>query len=82
MAAALVAGACGSDPQTAEPGTDAPLTTQGTDDSAAPTDDSAAPTEEAPQARSTEVLATISGDQIDFGALQGKDVVLWFWAPW
>ncbi len=82
MSAALVAGACGSDPQTAEPSTDAPLATQASDESAAPDEDSSAPTEEAPQAGSTEVLATISGGQIDFGALQGQDALLWFWAPW
>ena len=25
---------------------------------------------------------TIDGDVIDFGSLEGQDVVLWFWAPW
>jgi len=27
-------------------------------------------------------FATIGGSSIDLGDLQGKDVVLWFWAPW
>ncbi len=82
MSAALVAGACGSDPQTAEPGAAAPLATQAADDSASAAEDSSAPAEESPQAGSTEVLATISGGQIDFGALEGQDALLWFWAPW
>ncbi len=81
MSAALLAGACGSDPQTAEPGAAAPLSTQA-DDAATPGGDSSAPDEEEPQAGSTEVLATISGGQIDFGALEGQDALLWFWAPW
>lgn len=30
-----------------------------------------------------DVLAdTVAGGQIDFGSLQGQDIVLWFWAPW
>lgn len=81
LSAALLAGACGSDPQTAEPSTDAPVATDAPDGSAAPTEESSAPAEEA-QSGSTEVLATISGGQIDFGALEGQDALLWFWAPW
>ncbi len=27
-------------------------------------------------------FATTGGSSIDLGDLQGKDVVLWFWAPW
>lgn len=27
-------------------------------------------------------FATVSGGQLDFGALEGQDTVLWFWAPW
>ena len=28
------------------------------------------------------VVATVGGGQIDFGSLEGQDIVLWFWAPW
>lgn len=28
------------------------------------------------------VATTVAGGQIDFGSLEGQDVVLWFWAPW
>ena len=28
------------------------------------------------------VLPTVSGGQIEFGTLEGNDLVLWFWAPW
>ena len=27
-------------------------------------------------------FATLGGESIDLGDLQGTDVVLWFWAPW
>ena len=27
-------------------------------------------------------FATLDGTTIDLATLQGKDVVLWFWAPW
>lgn len=85
LSAALVAGACGSDPQVAESSeaaTAAPATTQGSEEPSASSEESPAPSEESPQAGSTEVLSTISGGQIDFGSLQGQDVLLWFWAPW
>jgi hypothetical protein len=25
---------------------------------------------------------TVSGEPYDLGALAGKDLVIWFWAPW
>jgi len=25
---------------------------------------------------------TLAGDTFDLGSLEGRDVVLWFWAPW
>lgn len=25
---------------------------------------------------------TVDGGQLDFGSLAGRDVVVWFWAPW
>jgi len=28
------------------------------------------------------IADTVSGGQINFGSLEGQDVVLWFWAPW
>ncbi len=28
------------------------------------------------------VVSTVAGGQIDFGSLEGQDIVLWFWAPW
>lgn len=28
------------------------------------------------------VFDTVTGGQIDLGALEGQDTVLWFWAPW
>ncbi len=27
-------------------------------------------------------FATVSGQTIDLGSLEGQDTVLWFWAPW
>ena len=27
-------------------------------------------------------FATLDGGSIDLAALEGQDVVLWFWAPW
>ncbi len=26
--------------------------------------------------------ATVAGSTFDLGSLEGKDTVLWFWAPW
>lgn len=26
--------------------------------------------------------STLDGGQLDFGALEGQDLALWFWAPW
>ena len=26
--------------------------------------------------------ATVDGSQLAFGSLEGRDAVLWFWAPW
>jgi hypothetical protein len=26
--------------------------------------------------------ATVDGGQLDASSLEGRDVVLWFWAPW
>lgn len=27
-------------------------------------------------------FATLAGESIDLGSLEGQDAVLWFWAPW
>ena len=35
-----------------------------------------------PQVFPDVLVPTVSGGQIDFGALHGTDTVLWFWAPW
>lgn len=46
----------------------------------------AAPAAEAETASDTAatpvVYDTVTGGQIDLGALEGQDTVLWFWAPW
>jgi hypothetical protein len=40
----------------------------------------------APDSSGTGVLAftapTVDGGQLDASSLEGRDVVLWFWAPW
>ena len=43
---------------------------------------SPAPTVELAPAESSLIVSTVSGGQINFGSLEGHDVVLWFWAPW
>jgi len=81
-ALALVATSCG--------GGSADTTTDAAVDSAAPAPtqaeaapaEEAAPVEEAAPAEASLVATTVSGGQIDFGSLEGQDVVLWFWAPW
>ena len=50
---------------------------QATETTVSNEDDAAVPAE------STGLVATTaSGGQLDFGALEGQDFVLWFWAPW
>jgi len=49
----------------------------------APSTESASDETPAPAASAASLIATtISGEQINFGSLEGQDVVLWFWAPW
>ena len=72
LTAAVALGACGS--STAQTDTAAAGTATASNESAAPADDSGLAT--------TVVLPSVSGGQIDFGDLAGKDTVLWFWAPW
>lgn len=62
----LTLAACGSEASTTEAAT------------AAPDAESSAPV-------GLEVegsFATVAGGQLDVGALEGQDTVLWFWAPW
>lgn len=42
----------------------------------------AAPTVESGTSEASLIATTVTGSQIDFGSLEGQDVVLWFWAPW
>lgn len=52
-----------------------------TTDTAAPASDAAADT--TPTGPALEgSFATVAGGQLDLGALNGQDTVLWFWAPW
>ena len=74
---ALFASACGGSASGA---------TESAGDSNAAADEAPAqaepePNEEDP-AKASLVATTVSGGQIDFGSLEGQDVVLWFWAPW
>lgn len=66
---ALVLAACGSGTETTESG--AATTSAATSES---------PTENG--VTSAETVATVSGGQLDLGDLEGKDTLLWFWAPW
>jgi hypothetical protein len=50
----------------------------GADPAAQPAGADAAPAEYPAFMAST----VLGGPQIDLGALEGTDVVLWFWAPW
>lgn len=76
-ALALIATACG--------GSDAAVATQADNDAASSSSSGAADTAEAEspaEPANSLVASTIDGGQIDFGSLEGQDVVLWFWAPW
>jgi hypothetical protein len=65
---ATVAAACGSD--AADTTTNAaPAST-----TAAPDAGSAAP--------AAQLVATAGGGQFDLASIEGKDTMLWFWAPW
>ncbi len=44
-----------------------------------PTEAAGAGADEVPAAG---FVPTAAGGQIDIGALEGTDTVLWFWAPW
>jgi hypothetical protein len=74
LAAVLFAGACSS-------------SGEGDAAVAIPTSASeeAATTTEAPAGTPVPVLdpaRTVDGAQLDWNSLEGKDVVVWFWAPW
>ncbi len=63
----LLLAACGADASTT--------------DTATPASDDAADTTPAGPALEGS-FATVAGGQLDLGALNGQDTVLWFWAPW
>ncbi len=71
---ALIAAACGS--------TSDVDSSQG---AAANTAEEPAPSDQpdAPTSRSeTQLVDLAGGGQLDWNSIQGRDVVLWFWAPW
>lgn len=72
FAISLALAACGGD-STPDTTADAAPTTVASND--ATTSDASA--EAVPV-----VFDTVAGGQIDLGALEGQDTVLWFWAPW
>ena len=70
--------ACGAPAvESAAPGNDAPDPT-----AAAGGDAPAAPGAPAVPAALAWSVDRIGGGQIDGGDLAGRDIVLWFWAPW
>jgi len=72
LALAILATACGGPASIETESATAPAA----DSSVAPT---AEPVDLAPLSGE---FPTVSGSTIDLETLQGKDVVLWFWAPW
>ena len=78
-ALALVATSCGGGPAetAAETAVEVSSPAEAEVEAASPT-----PTAEPAPAEASLVATTVSGGQIDFGSLEGQDVVLWFWAPW
>jgi len=73
-ALAMIAVSCG--------GSSTSVETSVSSDAESGSAEAAAPAESAPEAEASLVAATVSGGQIDIGALEGQDVVFWFWAPW
>lgn len=86
---ALIVAGCSSaeDEATATAAGAAVTTVEGADDAATP------PTEGEPEPEPTpaDVLppetfegqaTTVSGEPFELGSLAGKDLILWFWAPW
>jgi hypothetical protein len=69
---ALIATACGSS-STQTAGTGPSL-------EAGPATNATQPAESVGDA--SVLVGTAEGGQLDWGSLSGKDVVLWFWAPW
>lgn len=66
LSLALIVTACGSSSSEVDQSTPA-------DTSASAPDSGAA---------ETALIPTADGGQLDWGSLDGQDVVLWFWAPW
>lgn len=75
-ALALVATSCGGG------STDTAVETSSSPEVASTEAAEPAPTAEPAPAEASLVATTVNGGQIDFGSLEGQDVVLWFWAPW
>ncbi len=71
LALATFAGACAADSE-ADVAVESPTTSA---------QSSAAP-ETGTQLPALEPSGTIDGSQLDWASLEGKDVMLWFWAPW
>ena len=66
-AVSLIAAACGG---SGDPSAASPVTTV------------EAVTTDSPTTPEAAFVPTASGGQLDFNALRGQDVLLWFWAPW
>lgn len=92
LAVALVAAACGGATQGVDTATAADADSDVSDAPASPSQAAApapaeavaeeAVVEAAPASELFGTFETIGAGQLDFGTLEGQDVVLWFWAPW
>ncbi|MFQ5557524.1 MAG: hypothetical protein ACE5GB_08480 [Acidimicrobiales bacterium] len=78
VATVLIAAACGGAGAT-EGATDATSADPG---GPAAADDAAASGGSAGEGVLDFTGTTVDGTQIDFGDLAGRDLILWFWAPW
>lgn len=80
--AALVLAGCVSGEQEASPAPDVPSATDGPVATADPAA-SPAPSEAAvPESPFAFAAPTVAGGDLDGETLRGRDVILWFWAPW
>ena len=78
LAATLLVACGGGDDTTSAPTTDAAATAATTAPEAASTDSNAT----APPAALQFSAPLVGGGEIELGALAGRPVLLWFWAPW
>jgi len=86
---ALLLAACGgaADPGTPAAAPDATPAPDSTDDTTVAPTGSVAPVDAAPAAADVPTALNFSaplvgGGDIELGALAGRPVLLWFWAPW